>query len=321
MSVKLDTTPAPGLAAPLLPPAHVQRLQIFGALMSVYFIWGSTYLGMAIAIETMPPFLMSALRFALSGSLLLGFLLLRGAKLPSRAQTRNALLVGAIMIGGGTGAVAFAEQWVDTGLTALMVAAVPLWAALFGGLWGRWPRRLEWIGIVVGLGGVALLNLEGGMRANPLGALVLIFGPMCWAFGSMWSRQISMPTGLLSAAVQMFGGTAALLALSLLTQEQMAAVPSTRSLLAFAYLAFIGSLIGFTTYLYLLKTVRPALATSYAYVNPVVAVLLGVTLAGETISPLGMTAMFIILGGVALIAIRPGADKTPAPAAQPQPAD
>lgn len=288
------------------------RLPVLGALLSVYVIWGSTYLGMAIAIETIPPFMMITARFFIAAVILMGVLLARGVPLPTRVQARNAFLIGGGMLGAGTGAVAFAEQWVDSGIAALAVAVVPLWAALFAGLWGRWPARTEWIGIIVGLGGVGLLNLDGGMRANPLGALVLVVGPVCWAFGSMLSRQIDMPKGLMSSAIQMFGGAAALGILSLVTSENLTAMPSERSLWAFVYLTTIGSLIGFTAYSYLLRTVRPVLATSYAYVNPAVAVALGAVLANERISPTGIVAMFIILAGVVLIVLKPGSRKTAA---------
>lgn len=311
MTIKLETSTAaatPIIAAPAKTVAPVRELTapVIGALLAVYLIWGSTYLGMAVAVETIPPFMMSAGRFACAGLILVAAMRLRGAPMPSRAQMRNALLTGGLMIGGGTGAVAFAGQWVDSGLAALAVAVVPLWAALFGGLWGRWPTRGEWGGILIGLAGIALLNLDDGMRAHPLGALVLVGGPMCWAFGSMLSRQIAMPSGLMSAAFQMLGGMIVLVGLSLATGESLTALPSGRSALAFIYLTSVGSLIGFTAYIYLLRTVRPALATSYAYVNPIVAVLLGVTLADERISPLGVVAMLIILSGVALIVLKPG---------------
>lgn len=288
------------------------RLPVLGALLAVYVIWGSTYLAMAIAIETIPPFMMITARFFIAAVILIGVLLARGVPLPTRTQARNAFLIGGLMLGGGTGAVVYAEQWVDSGIAALAVAVVPLWAALFAGIWGRWPARTEWVGIIVGLGGVGLLNLDGGMRANPMGALVLVIGPILWAFGSMYSRQLDMPKGLMSSAVQMFGGAAALGILSLVTSENLTAMPSERSLWAFVYLTTIGSLIGFTAYSYLLRTVRPALATSYAYVNPVVAVVLGALLASERISQTGLVAMFIILAGVVLIVLKPGSRKAAA---------
>lgn len=309
-SAVLNSTETISTLSPSIP--RDLRLPVLGALLSVYLIWGSTYLGMAIAIETIPPFMMITARFFLAALILIGVLLARGVPLPTRVQARNAFLIGGLMLGGGTGAVAFAEQWVDSGIAALAVAVVPLWAALFAGLWGRWPARTEWIGIAIGLAGVGLLNLDGGMRANPLGALVLVIGPICWAFGSMLSRQIDMPKGLMSSAVQMFGGAAALGILSLITQENLTTMPSERSLWAFVYLTTVGSLIGFTAYSYLLRTVRPVLATSYAYVNPVVAVVLGGLLASERISPTGIVAMFVILAGVVMIVLKPGGRKAAA---------
>jgi drug/metabolite transporter (DMT)-like permease len=203
----------------------------------------------------------------------------------------------------GTGGVAFAEQWVASGLAALAVAAVPIWAAVFAGLWGRWPRRMEWVGLGVGLAGVALLNMENGMQASPLGALVLIIAPMSWAFGSIWSRRLSLPDGLMASAVEMLGGSASLMLLSVVFRESPAQLPSGSSALAVVYLVVFGSLIAFSAYVFLLRAVRPVLATSYAYANPVVAVLLGVLLAGEHITPLGVAAMLVILSGVALLTL------------------
>lgn len=284
-------------------PENSQRLRIILALLTVYTVWGSTYLAVRIAVESFPPFLMTSFRFMVAGGGLLLFLWWRGSALPDRQQIRNAALVGTLMLGGGVGGTSFAEQWVASGLAALAVAAVPIWAALFAGLWGRWPNTLEWGGLIVGLGGVALLNMENGMQANRVGALALIIAPMCWAFGSIWSRHLRMPQGLMGTAIQMLGGGVFLLFLGLISRESMTEPPELDSVLALIYLIVFGSMLAFSAYMYLLNNIRPAMATSYAYVNPVVAVMLGVTLAGEKIGPLGIVAMFIILGGVGLVAL------------------
>lgn len=205
------------------------------------------------------------------------------------------------MLGVGTGGVAFAEQWVASGLAALAVAAVPIWAALFAGLWGRFPNRFEWFGLALGLSGVALLNMENGMQANPLGAIALLVGPIAWSFGSMWSQHLEMPKGLMTPAVEMMGGGAFMFIVGLLVREEMRGEVTTSAILAFVYLVLAG-LIAFNAYTYLLQTVRPTLATSYAYVNPIVAVILGALFAGETITMLAIVAMIIILAGVGLLA-------------------
>jgi drug/metabolite transporter (DMT)-like permease len=212
-------------------------------------------------------------------------------------------VVGGLLLLGGNGGVVYAEQYVSSGLAALGVAAVPLWTVLFSGIWKRWPNRLEWAGISVGFAGVGLLNLEGGMRASPEGTMALLAASVCWAFGSAWSRQLSMPKGLMSAAVQMLSGGMLLLTASILSGESIKVMPGSKALGALLYLMLFGSLVAFSAYVYLLEKVRPALATSYAYVNPAVAVTLGILFAGEKITGTGIAAMAIISAGVVLVAL------------------
>lgn len=282
------------------------RLLILLSLLSLYLIWGGTYLAMRIGLEGFPPFILSGIRFLVAGSILYTFLRVRGSPTPSRSQWIGATLVGALLLVGGNGGVIFAEQWVASGLAALAIAAVPLWAALFSGLFGRWPTRLEWLGLVLGFIGVVLLNLENGLSAKILGAVALFIAPISWAFGSIWSQHLTLPKGLMASAAQMLAGGFLLILLSLAVGERMTAVPGVRPMLALAFLVIFGSLIAFSAYGYLLSHVRPALATSYAYVNPVVAVGLGVGLAGENISLLGLLAMLTILSGVGLLSLGKG---------------
>lgn len=276
------------------------RLGIIAAIVIVYLVWGSTYLGVRIAVESIPPFMLTSIRSLVAAGVLLIVLWLHGASLPARAQLRNAVLVGGLMFG-GPGMMAVASQWVASGLVALAVAAVPIWAAIFAGFWGHWPGRLEWAGLLVGLSGMVLLNMDSGMQANPIGALALLVGPMMWAFGSMWSRRLSQPDGFMATAFQLFGGGIVLVIMSVVFHENLAQPPTTRSLVALVYLTFIGTLLAFSAYMYLIRTVRPVLATSYAYVNPVVAVFLGVVLGAEHITPVALIAMVVILTGVALL--------------------
>jgi drug/metabolite transporter (DMT)-like permease len=278
-------------------------LKILLALLAVYFIWGSTYLALRIAVETFPPLLMTALRFFVAGGVLFLISLARGTPAPTLRQWLSAALVGGLLLGGGMGGVAVAGQWVESGLMATAVAVVPLYSALFAGFWGRWPGGIEWFGLALGLVGVALLNMEGGMQANPLGAILLIIAPMCWAFGSIWSRHLSLPGGIMATGAEMLGGSLVLLVMGLISRESFLETPSISSLLALLYLIVFGSLLAFSAYMYLLGKVRASLATSYAYVNPVVAVVLGVFLAGEHIGLAGVLAMVVILAGVALLMI------------------
>lgn len=273
------------------------------ALVSLYFIWGSTYLAIRVALESYPPFLMAAVRFIAAGAVLYGFLRWRGMPAPTRAQWLNAAATGAMLLGLGNGLVCFAEQSVPSGLAAVAVASMPLFAAMFGGLYGAWPARMEWAGLAVGFGGVVLLNLGGSMGSAPLGALALIVAAAAWAFGSVWSKRRNMPPAAMNTAAQMLTGGVILLAFALVVGERWPAAPSASASLAVVYLAVAGSLIGFTAYLYLLNTVRPALATSYAYVNPPVAVMVGVAFGGEVVHSLDIVAMVVILVGVGLIAL------------------
>lgn len=295
-------TPPSDTAAPASPTApQPKRLIIILSLLSLYTLWGGTYLGMRVALEGFPPFFVAGFRQLLAGIILYIFLRSRGAARPTRAQWLGAAVVGGLLLVIGNGGVVFAEQWVSSGLAALALGAIPLWASLFSGLFGRWPRPIEWCGLAIGFAGLVLLNLENGLHANPLGAIVLLIAPISWGLGSILSQHLPSPKGLMASAAQMLTGGVMLFIVGTLLGERMTAFPAPRPLIAMAYLVVGGSLIGFTAYGYLLRTTRPALATSYAYVNPLVAVGLGVALAGEHITLIGVLAMFTILAGVVLV--------------------
>jgi drug/metabolite transporter (DMT)-like permease len=279
------------------------RVGIVLAILALYIIWGSTYLAMRITLESVPAFMMAGIRFTVAGIVLYSFLRLRHAPSPTRSQWLGAALVGILLIGFGNGCVSFAEQWVASGLAAVAMSTVPLWAAFFFGFLGRWPKRWEWLGLALGFVGVVLLNFEHGIWASPTGAIMLLLAPLGWALGSALSSRVSLPDGLMASAAQMLVGGVILLATSLLTGERLHSMPTWNSLAALSYLIIFGSLIAYSAYGYLLRRVRPALATSYAYVNPVVAVGLGIGLAGEHITLLGIGAMLVILAGVGLVAL------------------
>jgi drug/metabolite transporter (DMT)-like permease len=279
------------------------RFLILLSLLALYFVWGSTYLAMRIALLGFPPFLMAAMRFLIAGGLLFLILRLRGNPAPTRKQWLGAAIIGTLLLAGGNGGVAFAEQWVATGLAAVGIAAVPLWTALFAGLWGRWPTRIEWFGLGLGFVGVILLNLGNGVWANPLGAIALLLAPICWALGSAWSQHISLPSGLMSSSAEMLIGGGVLVIMSFGFRERAPNLAVSQSLWAIAYLVVFGSLLAFSAYGYLLRHTRPALATSYAYVNPMVAVGLGVVLANERLTPLEIVAILITLTGVGLASL------------------
>jgi drug/metabolite transporter (DMT)-like permease len=293
-------------SSPVVPKATTtfqERLLIVLSLLSLYFLWGGTYLGMRIALHGFPPFFLAGVRQLTAGVILYLFLRLRKHEPPTRKQWLTAIVVGGLLLVCGNGGVVFAEQWVSSGLAALALGAIPLWAALFSGLFGRWPTRIEWFGLGLGFLGVVLLNFENGLHANPLGAIVLLIAPISWALGSILSQHLPSPKGLMASASQMLMGGVMLFIVGFGLGEHMTSIPGPGPLAAMAYLIIGGSLVAFSAYGYLLRHVRPALATSYAYVNPLVAVGLGVALAGEQITLVGLIAMLTILSGVGLVSL------------------
>ncbi|HET8941263.1 MAG TPA: drug/metabolite exporter YedA [Rudaea sp.] len=294
-----DTTLAMQPPARLLGP----RLLIPLALIGVYLLWGSTYLAIRVALVGYPPFVMAAIRFLIAGALLYVFLRWRGFTPPTRRQWMNCAITGTLLLGIGNGGVCFAEQSVPSGIAAVAVAGMPLFAALFSGMYRQWPNRIESIGLLVGFVGVIVLNLGGNLRGSPLGAIALVCAAAAWAFGSVWSRRRDMPHPAMSTAAQMLCGSVALAMGAVLGGERIHAMPQLHATIALGYLIVAGSILGFSAYIYLLHHVRPALATSYAYVNPPIAVLLGVALGGETVHALDLVGMAVILAGVVAITL------------------
>ena len=277
---------------------------LIGAFLALYLVWGSTYLFIRIGVESWPPMLMAGVRFLIAGSLLYGFLRWRGAPAPTWPQWRAAGAIGFLLLSCGNGGVTVAEHaGVASGVAALAVATVPLFTLLFGLLFGHRNSKLEWAGIALGLLGIALLNLGSNLQASPIGAALIIFAAASWAFGSVWSKSLPLRHGPLPRAADLLAGGGVLLAGSLLSGERMTQVPSAAGWGALAYLVFFGSILAFSAYMYLLKHVRPAAATSYAYVNPAVAVLLGILFAGEQIGAEECVAMAVIIGAVVLIGL------------------
>jgi len=296
----MDTSVLPSTVSPRLP----SWLPLLAAFFALYVIWGSTYLVIRLGVAHWPPLLMAGLRFTLAGTLLLGWLRWRGVAWPARRETLAAGVIGILLLGIGNGGVTLAEHWgVTSGVAALSVATVPLFTLLFGLCWGHRNTLLEWAGIALGLVGIALLNLGETMSATPLGAVVILLAAAAWAFGSIWSRYLPLPKGAMASAVEMLVAGAGLLLVSWLSGERLQHWPALGGWLALGYLVVFGSLIAFSAYLYLLGRVRPAAATSYAYVNPVVAVLLGTLFAGERIGLAESLAMLVIVGAVVLIGL------------------
>jgi drug/metabolite transporter (DMT)-like permease len=297
------TGSATDVASAAAPAALVSpRMLIALSLIGVYLIWGSTYLAIRVALEDYPPFLMGAIRFIIAGGLILGAAVWRGIALPTAKQWFNCAVTGTLLLGFGNGLVCFAEQTVASGIAAVAIASMPLFAAIAAGFYRQWPTRLESLGLLVGFAGVVVLNFGGNLRGSPLGALALVVAAATWAFGSVWSRRRDMPHPAMSTSAQMLCGSVALGIVALLRHERVVAMHADATI-AMVYLTIAGSIIGFSAYIYLLHHVRPALATSYAYVNPPVAVLVGVAFGGETVRTLDILGMIVIVTGVAAITL------------------
>jgi drug/metabolite transporter (DMT)-like permease len=284
---------------------------IFAALASIYLIWGSTYLGIRFALETLPPFLMAGSRFILAGSILLIWQARQGAAFPTRLHVRSALIVGSLMIVGGNGGVTWAEQHVPSGLAALMIGAVPIWIVVLDWLvfGGARPNGRMALGLLGGLAGLAVLigpaEFAGGERISLVGAAALVTAAICWSMGSLYSRRAPLPSRpMLATGMEMLAGGVLQITVGTLLGEWAKFDPgsvSLRSGLALVYLGLFGSLMGFSAYIWLLRHTTAARAASYAYVNPVVAVFLGWALAGETLSLRTVLATAIIIGSVVVI--------------------
>ncbi|MBK7369261.1 MAG: EamA family transporter [Candidatus Eisenbacteria bacterium] len=282
------------------------------AFLCIWLVWGSTFLAIRVAIEHLPPLLMCAVRLLLAGALLFAWAKATGVAWPEGKQLRNAALVGILLPATGNASVTIGVQHMPSGLAALMVSTIPLWMALIASV-GRFavrPAPQVIVGLVLGFSGIALLIGPGLMNAklaefSPFWALVPIAGSVSWAWGSLWSRRVSMPSSpLLSTGVGMLAGGVCVLALSGALGEfarfRPAEVPM-HSIAALLYLVVFGSVVGFTAYLYLLRTVPPAVVSTYAFVNPIVAMALGWAFAGEALTGRTMLAAAVVIAAVVLI--------------------
>ncbi|HKD12027.1 MAG TPA: drug/metabolite exporter YedA [Thermoanaerobaculia bacterium] len=293
-----------------MPEGTASRGRILLAFAAVYVLWGSTYLAIRFGVETVPPFFLAGARHLTAGLLLYLWMRLRGAARPEAVHWRSAAIVGGLMLFGGNGLVTWAEKRVPSGLAALIVASVPIWmAALEGFERRRRPGTAVIVGLLLGLAGIALLvapgKFGGNGRVDPLGAAALLLASLCWSAGSLYSRRAKLPSSILTAiAMEMIAGGVWLFSAGLISGEARAlhlAAISTKSALSLGYLVIFGSLIGFTAYVWLLKVVSPARVSTYAYVNPIVAVILGSLLAGEAITLRIAIAALVIVSAVALI--------------------
>jgi drug/metabolite transporter (DMT)-like permease len=281
------------------------RLVLYLSLAAVYVIWGSTYYAMRVAVEGLPPMLMGAMRFIAAGAILLGIAVWRGAPRPTWRQILETVPVGILFFIGGNAFVAIAETRIDSGVAAVVCATMPLWAAVIASATGERPSLREWLGLAIGFGGVVVLVGGAWKGGDPLYFVLLVLSPLSWAAGSMRSRKLRGPGGVAGSAMQMTTGGIALLLVALVRGERIPANAPTDAWIAVAYLMVFGSLVAFSAYGWLLRNARPAVATSYAYVNPAVAVVLGAIVGGEVLGLTTILATALIVAAVALVVMRP----------------
>jgi drug/metabolite transporter (DMT)-like permease len=313
-------------------PFTASPVAVWTAIVILYVVWGSTYLGIRIAVESIPPFVLAAARFLLAGAIMLvAVVIVRRGSLarPTRAEWRDCFIVGSLLMGGGMGLVAWGEQTVPSGITGVLIAMMPVWVAVFGGIFFRERLpRLAVVGIATGMAGVVLLvgngiAVDGSL--DPVGVIALIISPICWAVGSLYaSHRAQFPRDpFLTTGMQMLCGGLVLALAAALSGELGAFDPAAvtaNSSIAFVYLTIVGSLVAFTAYAWVLRHAPLPLIATYAFVNPVIAVFLGSLILDEPISLVQLIAGGVVVAGVALIilarsrmsAVESGAAREPA---------
>ncbi|HLO35921.1 MAG TPA: EamA family transporter [Candidatus Deferrimicrobium sp.] len=302
---------------------------VWTAILILYVVWGSTYLGIRVAIGTIPPFVMAAIRFAIAGAVMLGAVALvkRGRVVrPSARELRDCFIIGALLMGGGMGTVAWGELTVPSGIAGVLIAMMPVWVAVLGrAFFGERLPPMAIVGVATGMAGVAILVGSGVALDHSLdaaGVAALIFSPIAWSAGSLFSaHRARLPRDpFLTTGLQMLSGSAVLAVVALASGEVAAFRPeliTTDSLIALVYLTAIGSLVAFTAYAWVLRQAPLPLIATYAFVNPVVAVFLGWLILNETVTPIQLVAGAVIVIGVALLIVSRNRMQAPRPAVRP----
>lgn len=288
------------------------KSKIWFALITLYIVWGSTYLGIKVAIETIPPFFQGALRFLISGLIILIWQKSSGQAMPTRKQWISTFIIGTLLLLGGNGLVSWAEQFIPSGIAALIIATVPLWLVIMeavrpGGIKPTWQAI---VGLIIGFVGIFILagpaEISGSKtNLDTFGVVALLFATLLWALGSIYSKSADLPkASMVTTGAEMLMGSIGLMVVSLLTGELHGWDPtgiSARSIGGVIYLILIGSIAGFGSYIWLLQNAPISLVATYAYVNPIVAVILGYLFANEPLEPRTWIAAAIIIGAVIFI--------------------
>lgn len=275
-------------------------LVIAACLLAVYILWGTTYYAIKVAITGFATFFLVGTRFTAAGVLILLWQLLRGARMPTLSQWRGAILIGCLLLLVGNGTVVMGEQWVSSGAAVALVSSVPLITAAWSCLFGERPARLEWLAMGIGAAGIAVMLLGHDLRASPLGVTVVLGGSICWSLGTVLARHVDLPPGATGFGAEMLCGGIAGFIVSALAHESWSLATAISPWTAWGYLVVFGSLIGFSAFRYLVEHVSATLATTYAYVNPPVALLIGWWLGHERFSAPLLLGLPVVLGAVAL---------------------
>src|ERR1700690_4235829 len=275
---------------------------VIACLLAVYIVWGTTYFAIKVAIAGIAPFFLVGTRFVVAGVLLLGWQALRGAPAPTAKQWGGAALVGLLLLVVGNGGVAVAEHWVSSGATVALISVMPLATALWSGVFGEWPRRLEWGAIVVGGIGAAVMLMGRDLQGSLVGTLVILLGTTCWSLGTVLSRRVDVPHGPTGFGAEMLAAGVIALGVSIVLGERWELPTSPRVWWAWVYLVLFGSVVAFSAYRFVVERVSSTLASTYAYVNPPVALFVGWWLGNESFSTNTLVGLPIVLAAVALLA-------------------
>jgi drug/metabolite transporter (DMT)-like permease len=300
------TLSVPSAVGPTVRPTIDPRL--IASLAAVYLIWSSTYLAMRIVVAELPPLFTASLRFSTAGLVMLAIARRRGVAWPGARQWLRVVPVGALLFLGGNGFIAIGERSVSSGGAAVVCATMPLWTGVLAAATGERPSRREWLSLLVGFIGVLVLMGGPSLEGQPAHIVLILLSPLCWSLGSVLARRQARSgrtDTLLSSAMQMLTGGVVLAAVAMLRGERLPAHASAGSWLALGYLLVFGSLVAFTAYNWLLRNARPTVATSYAYVNPILAVLIGAALSGEALGVTTLIANVLIVGAIALALGKP----------------
>ena len=288
------------MPTPASSPPRPAVSAIVACLLAVYILWGTTYYAIKVAITGFATFFFVGTRFVVAGGLILLWQLLRGAPMPTWSQWRGAALIGCLLLLAGNGTVALGEHWVSSGAAVALVSSVPLTTAAWSCLFGERPARLEWLAMAVGTAGIAVMLLGHDLRASPLGVAVVLGGSICWSLGTVLARRVDVPAGATGFGAEMLCAGIAGFIVSALAREPWIFSSSLRPWAAWGYLVVFGSLIGFSAFRFLVERVSATLATSYAYVNPPVALFIGWWLGNEQFSAALLLGLPVVLGAVGL---------------------